>query len=101
MIDKIESIKGVLEFTKIDKVQDIKEETNVGFEDVVSGLLTNVNNAQIKSENSIDAFIKGDSNITMHQVMLDVKEGQMSLEVATTLRNNVVELYQEVNRMQL
>lgn len=101
MIGKVEALQGVVDFSKIGKVSQSEDSKKVGFEDVVSGLLNKVNDAQVKAENSIDAFIRGDENITMHQVMLDAKEGQITLELATTLRNNVVELYQEVNRMQL
>lgn len=100
MLERVGAVAGVNDFTKVTKVADI-EKPNVSFEDVLNGLLTKVNDAQVKSENSIDAFVRGDANITMHQVMLDAKEGQMALEMATTLRNHVVEMYQEMNRLQL
>ena len=100
MLERVGAVAGVNDFTKVTKVDDV-EKPNVSFEDVLNGLLTKVNDAQVKSENSIDAFVRGDANITMHQVMLDAKEGQMALEMATTLRNHVVEMYQEMNRLQL
>ena len=101
MINKIGAVSGVNEFVGVKKVDDSTGVTKTSFEDVLGGLLNKVNEAQVKSENSIEAFVRGDSNITMHKVMLDVKEGQMALEMATTLRNHVVELYQEINRLQL
>lgn len=100
MIESIGAVAGVNDFIGVSKVVDV-EKSNIAFEDVLNGLLTKVNDAQVKSENSIDAFVRGDANITMHQVMLDAKEGQMALEMATTLRNHVVEMYQEMNRLQL
>lgn len=92
---------GLNDFSTIAKATKEDEKPAISFNTVVDGLLNKVNDAQIKSENSIEAFIKGDSNITMHEVMLNAKEGQMALEMATTIRNQVVELYQEVNRLQL
>lgn len=101
MLDRVGVVAGVNDFSKIVKVENQKDSNALSFDAVVNGLLNKVNDSQVKADNSIESFVRGDEGITMHEVMLNVKEGQMALEMATTLRNHVVEMYQEINRLQL
>ncbi|WP_425544647.1 flagellar hook-basal body complex protein FliE [Clostridium malenominatum] len=75
-----------------------KEENN--FLGLLKEQLDNVNNKQIQSEKSTEAFIKGE-DIDIHEVTINAEEAKMSIELAVQVRNKIVEAYQELNRMQL
>lgn len=62
--------------------------------------LNNINEKQIQSEKSTEAFIKGE-DIDIHEVTINAEEAKMSIELAVQIRNKIVEAYQELNRMQL
>lgn len=70
------------------------------FADTIGKVLNSVNDNQVKSNDMINSFIKGE-DITMHQVMLSMQESQMSMQLLIEMRNKLVEAYQEINRVQL
>ncbi|ENK0555855.1 flagellar hook-basal body complex protein FliE [Clostridium sporogenes] len=72
----------------------------VSFSEVLKDKLDGVNAKQVKSDNSTQAFIKGEE-IDIHNVMLNAEEAKMSMELAVQVRNKLVEAYQELSRMQL
>lgn len=86
------------------KNEDIKstESKNLqnSFADTIGKVLNSVNDNQVKSNDMINSFIKGE-DITMHQVMLSMQESQMSMQLLIEMRNKLVEAYQEINRVQL
>lgn len=70
------------------------------FTSVLKNALNDVNDKQIKADNSTEEFIQGDRT-DIHNVMLDTEEAKMSLELAVQIRNKFVEAYQELNRTQI
>lgn len=70
------------------------------FGNLLKNKLDEVNNDQVKADNSIQSFISGDKT-DIHNVMLDSEQAKMSLELAVQMRNKLVEAYQELNRTQL
>ncbi|WP_050607008.1 flagellar hook-basal body complex protein FliE [Clostridium niameyense] len=97
-------INGFVPDTKVfetfNKDKDLNKNLNSGFSEIIKGKLNEVNNAQIKANESTEAFIKGDEK-NIHNVMLNAEEAKMSMELAVQVRNKLVEAYQELNRMQL
>lgn len=79
---------------------DKKEEKNVGFGSVLKEQLDKVNNSQVVSDKTTDAFIKGE-DVEIHEVMLASKEAELSLQLALEVRNKLVKAYQEFNQMQI
>ena len=60
-----------------------------------------VNDEQINANNDIESLIKGDNNITMHQVMLSSQESQMSMQLMIEMRNKLYDAYKELSSVQL
>ena len=71
------------------------------FLDVLKSKIDDVNNTQIASENATAGFIKGDSNISVDQVMLSGEEAKQSLQLAVEIRNKIIDAFQELNKTQI
>lgn len=70
------------------------------FGKLLESKLDDVNNDQIKADNSIQNFIEG-NDTDIHNVMLDSEQGKLSLELAVQIRNKLVDAYQELSRTQM
>ncbi|BDR67451.1 flagellar hook-basal body complex protein FliE [Clostridium tetani] len=81
------------------KIQEKKEENN-GFSHMLKNKLDQVNEKQIKAEETTNNFLQGEET-DIHKVMLDSEEAKLSVELAVQVRNKLIEAYQELNRMQL
>jgi flagellar hook-basal body complex protein FliE len=73
---------------------------NVNFSDVLKDALNKVNDKQIEAESAVQSLITGDAQ-DIHQVMLSTEEANLTLELATQIRNKFVEAYQEISRIQM
>lgn len=100
---RTESVGNVLEHINLSnentKNKSIENKDN-SFSKIINDTINGVNEAQIKGDNSVQSFIKGE-DITMHEVMLFMQESQISMQLLIEMRNKLVEAYQEVNRVQL
>lgn len=81
------------------KSTEPKSSQNI-FADTIGKVLNSVNDNQVKCDDMINSFIKGE-DVSMHQVMLSMQESQMSTQLLIEMRNKLVEAYQEINRVQL
>ena len=84
----------------INNYNNNEENEKSDFSEVISGVISNINNSQVNANNMINSFIKGE-DVSMHNVMLAVEESQSSMQLLIEMRNKLVEAYQEVNRVQL
>ena len=73
----------------------------VDFGEVLKDAVNKVNDEQINANNDIESLIKGDNNITMHQVMLSSQESQMSMQLMIEMRNKLYDAYKELSSVQL
>ena len=73
----------------------------VDFGEVLKNAVEEVNSEQINANNDIESLIKGDNNITMHQVMLSSQESQMSMQLMIEMRNKLYDAYKELSSVQL
>ena len=73
----------------------------VDFEEVLKYAVDKINDKQIKANNDIESLIKGDNNITMHQVMLSSQEAQMSMQLMIEMRNKLYDAYKDLSSVQL
>ena len=71
------------------------------FLDVLKSKIDDANNMQIASEDATKGFIKGDSSISVDQVMLSGEEAKQSLQLAVQVRNKIIDAFQELNKTQI
>ncbi|MCR3920897.1 MAG: flagellar hook-basal body complex protein FliE [Firmicutes bacterium] len=70
-----------------------------GFSTVLLNALRDVNQLQLKADESTQKLVIGEGDI--HQVMLDGEKAKLAVELTVQIRNKLVEAYQEVSRMQI
>ena len=62
--------------------------------------LNRLTEPQAESEQAIERLIAGEQ-VDLHQVMLSVEKTDLAFRVALQLRNQLVQAYQEIMRMQV
>src|SRR6476660_8175275 len=68
------------------------------FGEVLTDSLKQVNGAQQQADDAISALATG-GNATLHDTMLAVQQAELSFKLMMSVRNKLVEAYQEVLRM--
>lgn len=58
-----------------------------------------VNETQQSAGAMAEAYVRGDSNLDLAQVMVQVEKASLSFEAATQVRNKLVNAYQEIMNM--
>jgi flagellar hook-basal body complex protein FliE len=71
----------------------------LSFSNILKDELQKVNDKQVNSENTIQGYINGEKDI--HEVMVASEEASLSLELAIQVRNKLISVYEEFNRMQV
>ena len=71
----------------------------VNFGDVFSNAIDKVNSFQKASGNMQKAYLNGDPNVDITQVMIASQKSSVAFEAATQVRNKVVEAYKDVMSM--
>lgn len=82
------------------KQQANRPKPDIKFTDTLSEFIGDVNTLQLESKDKSEAFIKGEP-VDIHDVMISSQKAKTSFELLVELRNKAMDLYQEVNRMQV
>jgi flagellar hook-basal body complex protein FliE len=85
-----------------DRIQGFTAEATpeTSFSEVLKDSLSEVNDLQIQANDAAQALVSG-RGVALHDVMIQMKEAQVSFELVLAVRNKVIEAYQEVMRMQV
>jgi flagellar hook-basal body complex protein FliE len=70
------------------------------FKETLDKFLTDVNQMQVKADESIQKMESGEIN-DVHQVMNAVEEANVAFNMMMEIRNKVMDAYQEVMRLRL
>jgi flagellar hook-basal body complex protein FliE len=70
------------------------------FGDMFTSQLDKLNSTQIQADQLSMDFASGNTE-DLHQVMIAAEEARISMELAVTVRNKIVEAYKELSSMQL
>lgn len=82
------------------KGPDSVSSNGVSFKDTLKGLMNDVNEMQLKADESIQKMVSGEIN-DVHQVMTSVEEANTAFNMMMEIRNKVLDAYQEVMRIRL
>ena len=77
-----------------------KKTNGTSFSNVLSDAISKVNDSEVNANNKIESLIKGE-DVEMHEVMLAMQESVLSLQALIEVRNETVEAYQEISKLQL
>ncbi len=71
-----------------------------GFQDVLKGAISEVNRLQGESDKAMQGVHAGGSK-NLHEVMVSMEKADISMRLMVSMRNKVVDAYQEIMRMQV
>lgn len=84
-------------------LQNTKNNTNdasVDFSQYIKSALDAVNSKYLEADAATNSLITGDAQ-DIHTVILATEEAKLALELATEIRNKVVDAYNELMRVQV
>ena len=96
---RINNLNNNLFLNKV--VDEKKENKSSGFKNILVEQLNKVNEKQIEADILTEKIIRGDSDVSIHEVMLAGEEANMSLQLAVQVRNKLLEAFQEISRTQI
>ncbi|WP_417765531.1 flagellar hook-basal body complex protein FliE [Spongiibacter tropicus] len=73
----------------------------VDFSQLLQQSLDGVNASQKNASELTTAFERGDPNVSITEVMVNMQKAQVSFKAAVEVRNKLVDAYQEVMRMSM
>ena len=91
-----------IESTLAGDVSKVKSEENStygeAFGDMLSNTLETLNDSLNTANEGTESFLSGEN---VHEVMLKMQEAHIQFQLVTEVRNKMVEVYQEISRMQI
>jgi flagellar hook-basal body complex protein FliE len=81
-------------------IENTKPLDQVTFKDTLNEFVGDVNNLQQESSEQVANFIKGEP-VDLHDVMITVQKAKTSFQLLLEIRNKAMDLYREVNRIQV
>lgn len=84
----------------VDKMQGVQHQAKdvPSFKDTLKGFMKDVNDMQIKADESIQKMAAGEIN-DVHQVMNAVEEANLAFNMMMEIRNKVMDAYDELMRI--
>lgn len=93
-----------IESTLTGDVSKVKSEENStygeAFGDMLSNTLETLNDSLNTANEGTESFLSGETE-NVHEVMLKMQEAHIQFQLVTEVRNKMVEVYQEISRMQI
>lgn len=104
MLSKIREVsnksKAFSDVSKIDR--PTHEVSSTSFQETLSSVknvFTQVNDIQNTSEQLKNAYVSGDKNVSMSQVLVASQKSKLAFEGLVTVRNKILEAYKEIMNM--
>ena len=69
------------------------------FSEVLKNSIDTVNETSLNAGKMATAFEKGDSNISMAELMINMEKASVSFQAMTQVRNKILSAYQEIMNM--
>lgn len=99
-INPINAINSVSQLTQPEGVKNVGQ-VGTAFNDfgqVLNNAISTLSQKENTSNQAIASLAAGE-DIELHQVMMAMKEAEISFQLALEVRNKIVDAYQEVMRM--
>lgn len=86
--------------TELQKSGQQAEAGGPSFGKVVEKSLANLNEMQLKANDSVNQLASGEP-VELHDVLIAMEEAAISLQLAMQVRNKLLDAYQEISRIQV
>ena len=74
----------------------IKEDSGASFKDVLSGMVSNINNEIQKPDQLLNDYMAGNTNVDIHDVMTAIAKADLGVSMAAQMTSKVVTAYNTV-----
>ncbi|NLJ85987.1 MAG: flagellar hook-basal body complex protein FliE [Firmicutes bacterium] len=83
--------------------QDVsrRNKASQSFAEVFKEAFLSVDTLQKESDVITEAFVIGDPTVEVHDVVVAAEKARLALDLTVSIRNKLVEAYQEIMRMQI
>jgi flagellar hook-basal body complex protein FliE len=91
---------GLKILPKITDAIELQPKNNDKFKNVFTEFIGSVNTEQMKAAEITGDFINGE-DVELHDVMIAGEKAKTSLDLLMQIRNNAIDMYKELSRMQI
>lgn len=95
-----EAIDGLNQHIKLQNQASAMAGSFGGFGETLKAEISKVNAVQLQADSAMQDYATG-GDTPLHQVMISINKAELSLQLATQIRNKLVSAYQDVSRMQV
>jgi flagellar hook-basal body complex protein FliE len=81
------------------KAQEMQNSSGVTFADMLRGLIDNANETAAQANTNANNLAWGFTDTALHNIEIDALKADLALRTLTSVRNNVLEAYQEIMRI--
>lgn len=85
----------------VQQIASPPEDEGLGFAGVLKKALGSVDTLEKDAERLTEALIRGEPSVEIHDVVLAAEKARLALDLTVSIRNKLVEAYQEIMRMQI
>lgn len=96
----IQSTAGITSLTNATATKSVAPAKQEGFSQLVGDLLRDANGQQLQADQALQSFAAGETD-SVQDVVLAMAKADMSFRFLLEVRNQLVESYQEISRMQV
>ncbi len=100
MINEINATQRYQPLVQSQNIEKNEESNSPSFADTMKNFIGEVNNMQAQSSDMTERFIKGEA-VDLHEVMIAGQKAKTTFQLLMELRNKGLDLYREVQRMQV
>ncbi|HCX62839.1 flagellar hook-basal body complex protein FliE [Sedimentibacter sp.] len=97
-IEPIRPINGIGEISDLQKSSNSKDKNELLFKSIFEEALNNYVDAEAQVDEDIYKLSVGESD-DLHNLMINTKKAEMSLDLVIQLRNKALDAYNEIMRM--
>jgi flagellar hook-basal body complex protein FliE len=98
-ISKLASVGGFMPFDKLPFNVHAPSGTNFG--QILQSVAGNVNGAASKPDDLLEALLKGDPSVDIHDVMIANTEAELAINTTTQSLTKVLQAYDKILQIQL
>ncbi len=80
-------------------VENTSQNAQVDFSSVLKNSIDAVNETSMQAGKLADAFEKGDSSVSLAQLMISMEKASVSMQAMTQVRNKLLTAYQDIMNM--
>ena len=80
-------------------IENLQQADKTDFSTVLKNSIDSVNETSMQADKLSNAFEKGDSNVSLAELMISMEKASVSFQAMTQVRNKLISAYQDIMNM--